>query len=1267
MLEKAYELAVYFSAVDRMSGPIASMATQLGILDEKTKAVQERMNGFKNMAFAGGAITLAGAALVHVMENGVEQANNFITKATIIKDTLGATADQMDRINNTIRNSSGKGIFSISETQDFAKLLATSGLNTNQLNTTLPVFTQFAEVQKLGKGADPNTSIQQAVEAAHTVGAYDPKQLLSFLDKYNKATFLQPGDSSQFADTFKYVASRTSGMNVSSNDMLMMSALANRVGLAGSIGGTESADMILRTIPGLMSGSGNKDSKQTAALKQLGLANTIYDKNGQFEGVANLIDQLSKARNKFNPEQFAKLAHDAFGQQGMGIAEILASPRGKEQLDALEKQMKDMKSISQMQEDINKTPEGQMMQLSTNISNIKLDIWLALAKILNPIFMQLNNIVNKVQEFSQAHPEIAKLAAEFLTFATATALVIGPLLVLRGAFGWLKESGSLAGGLGLVKKALLGLVDPLGIISKSNFSKIGSWLLTPLTGLGKAIGPLGKVLSTAGLKMLKPLSGPILATFMNGQTLVKPLISTISGSLGKVGSLFSKFLGPSTALGKVFGWLTAPLRALGGAFMGLFSPMNIIIFVIGGLVLAFVKLWQSNSDFRTKVTAIWDSLKTFATSNFGNMKKTITEAFEGIWKFVNTYILPIFEKLLIWIVSNMPAIEKVATSVFREIIKVGGEVWNFFKKNILPILADLFSWIKQHMPQIESIISNVFKIIVDVVSTAWTIFSQDLLPILKILWDFISPTFPVIGKIVKGAFDIILDVVGAAVKIFKDLAEGIKTAIDWLSKWSDATGTQKTGTVTVKGSNGKSTGIDLTTVNRTGIPGNAQGTNNWSGGLTWIGEKGPELLNLPSGSQIIPNNKIGQILNSGGSSGISDQATKWGQDIPTNLATGINNNTKTVTDAVTDMATKIKELIHFSVPDKGPLSDAASYGPDMLQTFGKGITDNTNLVTTPTTNMSTNVKTIFTNLRTQSLTYGQQVVQQLGQGIQDSTNNLVNIVKTLTDKVIEQFKSGFGIHSPSKVMYGMGTNLMQGLVNGMSSKDMEGFVTNWIGSMTSAAGGAVSGNLSGWITAAMALTGVSSDWFSPLATLIQHESGGDPMSINLWDSNAAAGHPSKGLMQLIDENMSDYHLPGMDNIYDPISNIATGIKLIQHDYGSIFNTPGIRSMASGGGYVGYANGGIATQPSIFGEGKVAEMAIPLKRNNRSKQLLSQAEDIINGGSSSSGNVTIEAGAIVINAQPGQSAEEIAQIVMKEIGRKMRKQTMSRSTLATQMW
>jgi hypothetical protein len=41
------------------------------------------------------------------------------------------------------------------------------------------------------------------------------------------------------------------------------------------------------------------------------------------------------------------------------------------------------------------------------------------------------------------------------------------------------------------------------------------------------------------------------------------------------------------------------------------------------------------------------------------------------------------------------------------------------------------------------------------------------------------------------------------------------------------------------------------------LPGNAAGTDFWRGGPTWVGERGPEIVNLPRGAQVIPNHQIG--------------------------------------------------------------------------------------------------------------------------------------------------------------------------------------------------------------------------------------------------------------------------------------------------------------------------------------------------------------------------------------------------------------------------
>jgi uncharacterized protein YukE len=118
------------------------------------------------------------------------------------------------------------------------------------------------------------------------------------------------------------------------------------------------------------------------------------------------------------------------------------------------------------------------------------------------------------------------------------------------------------------------------------------------------------------------------------------------------------------------------------------------------------------------------------------------------------------------------------------------------------------------------------------------------------------------------------------------------------------------------------------------------------------------------------------------------------------------------------------------------------------------------------------------------------------------------------------------------------------------------------------------GNVKSWIDKALEILrehgiDVSKADEGYIWQIIQHESSGDPNAINLVDSNAAAGHPSKGLMQCIDSTFNAHKLPGHGDIYNPVDNIIAGVRYSISRYGSLANVPGIQAMAHGGGYVGY--------------------------------------------------------------------------------------------------
>lgn len=99
-------------------------------------------------------------------------------------------------------------------------------------------------------------------------------------------------------------------------------------------------------------------------------------------------------------------------------------------------------------------------------------------------------------------------------------------------------------------------------------------------------------------------------------------------------------------------------------------------------------------------------------------------------------------------------------------------------------------------------------------------------------------------------------------------------------------------------------------------------------------------------------------------------------------------------------------------------------------------------------------------------------------------------------------------------------------------------------------------NLDGWIRQAldiMAAKGIPGT-YEGIHRNIMRESTGNPQAINLWDSNAAMGIPSKGLLQVIDPTFAAYHVEGTPfDVWNPVSNIVAACNYAAHRYGSMDN------------------------------------------------------------------------------------------------------------------
>lgn len=206
-------------------------------------------------------------------------------------------------------------------------------------------------------------------------------------------------------------------------------------------------------------------------------------------------------------------------------------------------------------------------------------------------------------------------------------------------------------------------------------------------------------------------------------------------------------------------------------------------------------------------------------------------------------------------------------------------------------------------------------------------------------------------------------------------------------------------------------------------------------------------------------------------------------------------------------------------------------------------------------------------------------IKKLAENVKDKTFDIWSYISSPT-KLLKKMLSTFGVKAPN--ISGVFKQIGKGALSKVKESALE-FLKEKLASFSSKGGG--SAQVTKWISEAISITGISRSWLGALVSLAMKESGGNPKAINLWDSNAKAGHPSKGLMQTIDSTFNRYKMKGMDDIWNPVHNAVAAIRYIIARYKSIGNVPGIKAMAQGKGYVGYANGGkvLNTQWAWVGE------------------------------------------------------------------------------------
>jgi len=361
-------------------------------------------------------------------------------------------------------------------------------------------------------------------------------------------------------------------------------------------------------------------------------------------------------------------------------------------------------------------------------------------------------------------------------------------------------------------------------------------------------------------ELTKPIFDAILAQMPNVIKFVERLSATFTTLSPTMKTVILVTAGIAAVIGPLLLGIGGLLMA-GGALMGIFSgiaaaigfvlsPIGLVIAAVIGLGAMFVWLMATNSEFRANVLAVWEEIKTRGAEIWEVMKTTALE----VWTSVSASLTEIWG-----------AIAAIAQEVFTRL----KAFWAEWGDSIINIIKAAWVFIGDVFSGAFQIIAGLFNVFAGLFTGDWNRVWTGIKSIISGAWTIIKGifkfAFAYVDGITKGAlskwwssFKVGL---GKVKKVFTSIFNGIKKIVGNSIKWI----TDKIDAVKeIAGGVGSAISGSISTA-RSWWP-FAAGTNYAPGGMALVGERGPELINLPRGSRVF-NNRETNAMSKGGSNG----------------------------------------------------------------------------------------------------------------------------------------------------------------------------------------------------------------------------------------------------------------------------------------------------------------------------------------------------------------------------------------------------------------
>ena len=855
---------------------------KIGAAGEVMQNVGDKISGAgeKLLPVTGGITALGTAA--------VKTGADFDAAMSKVAAVSGATGDDLQALRDKAREMGSQTKFSASEAAEAMNYMAMAGWKTEDMLSGIEGVMNLAAAS----GEDLATTSDIVTDALTAFGL-TAADSAHFADVLAAASSNANTNVSMMGETFKYAAPVAGSLGFSVEDTAEAIGLMANAGIKSTQAGTS-----LRSIMTALAG----DVKFCGeSIGEVEIQTTNAD--GSMRELSDILADCRVAFAGLSESEQASAAQALVGKNAMSgfLALMNAAPADIEKLSGAISDC-DGTSLS-MAETMQDNLAGQLTILKSQLEELAISFSDILMPAIRSIVSHIQGLVDKLNQLDpQTKETIVKIAL--------VAAALGPLLIIIG-------------------KTISGVGSVLSLVSKAP-AAIGAVKggITAVTGaLGVSMGTILAVVAAIAA---------LVAAFMHLWKTNENFKNNILGIWEQIKSTFSGLTQGITdrinALGFNFESFTDMLKAawdalcnlLAPVFEGVFQNIANIFSEISGIILGlldvFIGLFTGNWDqLWNGVKGIFTSIWNFIVSTFTNILNTLKgiadvvlgwfgTSWNEIWTsirdfFVNTWtsISTFFTEIVtgirdffvnIWtgiytFFSNIiNAIYTVVSTVFQTIYNTIMTVWNSIYETIAPLL-DAFKYLFETIFQaIHIIISNVMDWIHEKISAIWNAIVAFITPIL----EGIKTTFETIWNATKSVIDTVL---GAIQSVISSVWDSIS------SKISSIMNTIKSTISSIWDSIKSAVSTKVSGV-KTAIQDGFQAAVDWIKGL-------------------------------------ASDAWNWGADIISGIIDGIKSMINNLADTVTGVADTIRDFLHFSVPDKGPLTDYESWMPDFMKGLAEGI------------------------------------------------------------------------------------------------------------------------------------------------------------------------------------------------------------------------------------------------------------------------------------------------------------------------------------------